>query len=249
MKKLHSTRMILLALGLMILLGASTLYATPGPVMLRLSSGTTTVNITDEGANDQYTVAGGNPDGLGFVMWSGSVGAWNVSYTSGDGYPYDPAGILNLSSTASASSKGTLDIWLTQTNLVGNPRFQFDFNSDLLGSSPGASVSYAAYIGYDNTAFEQSSMIASSGSFTLPPSSTPTSNSGTSTGAITSASPYSLTLRTTITSASTVKYSGGAGIQPQPVPEPASILLLGTGIAGLAWKVRKSRRRRAPGLS
>jgi hypothetical protein len=246
----RNIKVLCLCLVVGMLLCAPALFADPitGSLQIRISDGTNSVTITDNNitactATGTASCLTGDINGTaGAVVWSGSVGAWTVNTTTGTGFPLlTPQGTLDLNSfnATSAAGGGTLTVSVTQVGFSGSsPAFNMSVGGTLAGSGAGASVQYNAFGGNSNTAFDTSHPLSTSGApFT---GASFSGNFGSSGG--TTVNPYSLTITTTIvasTSGSTT-YSGDQHLSP--VPEPTSVVLLGTGLAGLAlWgKKRKA---------
>ena len=224
---------VLCAIGLMALfLGVQS--ASAATVRMQLTDGTTTVTILDQGAAPLDT----NP-AVGIVNWSGSVGLWTVTVAAGTGENQlltGPGGMDLTYNVSSASGNATtLTMLFTQFGMT--PSYPgWALNIGGTNNLAGAPVRYDAFYDNSNTPFGLANQIGA----TLGPFGSANYGGNTS-GAAADIPPYALTQRLRFTSNGTGGNTGDASLIP--VPEPGSMLLLGTGLFGLAAAARRKLRK------
>jgi len=164
--------------------------------------------------------------GIGYLTYIGSVGHFNVNVTTGVSKPVIGPGILDLNSINVSGGAGALRIGLTDTGFTGYyPSYQARF-----GGTSSGSVNLNFLYDALNSEFGGNSFFnptAVTGAF---------SNFGA--GAVTASSPYSLTIFADIVHTAAGQLTS-FDAEVAPVPLPATIWLIGSGIAGLAFTTRR----------
>lgn len=178
----------------------------------------------------------------GFVSYSNSnFDGWNITFVNGvsNSPTTNPFGVDIGSLIASCNGGGCLTDTLTVevsdtgfTTPVGTNGFVNSYS--LTGSSGSPSTTQAAFFDTTDTIFGQGGTICS---VTLTSTNGKTCQGGGPAGP----SPYSLTLVDTFAPGAG-SYSSDGNIITIKVPEPASLLLLGTGLLGFGFFVRRKNR-------
>lgn len=203
--------------------------------MLKVSDGTTTVVITDEGVNDF-------PSGIvGQVTYNGSIGNFtsnNVTAVTKPivGLPTAPFMSIASFNTTIAGGAGTLRITYSDTGYTAPPPMMA--LGDIGGTTDSwaeGNVRYVTYLGENNMLFEMDHVLTDSGALT----GDPFGDSDTALLPLSLTGPYSLTMEIIIDHLGETNTSFGAQLALVPQPEPSTLLLLSSGLAGLLFWGRK----------
>ena len=197
--------------------------------ILQLSDGSTTVTIPDGSGSDLNALAG-------VITFSGTIGNWTINVSTGQTSPFLPGPQMDLNTVnTSTQGGGTMTIKFTNYDLSDPLGTSFLLGA---GGTTEGTVNVNAYFDASNAQFGTGTLLASIGPF----SGGAFSGSAFS-GVISAGGNYSLTEIITIDHAAGDRVLTSLDASLAPVPEPGTMLLLGSGLVGLAGFGRKKLRK------
>ena len=194
----------------------------------------TVVTAVDNLALDADPLAGA------ITLVGGSVGGMNVTVNTSLSKPQLTQPALDLTFTASSTGSGDVWFYATDNNFSVLAALAATVSGTFLGTGGGTIEAFV--YGGSNNGQPLSPTLGTSG--LLSSSGNPSFVASTFAAGFPTVNPYALTLGLHIVRTGAGSTTGNFGVSGTPIPEPATLSLLGLGLSGVAAAVRRRRKAR-----